>query len=246
MAEVFFDNPPILVGREQDQLLQLQRYLNAMSDKLNQALMSVSIEQLEPEVRQTISQTSEKTEKNYDSLKTMIIKTAEVVRNEMDEIRTRLESQYTALSEDVGSLEIRTVQDVVETAQGVLQSFNVLTNITALQDDSTENKSFWENLNAYIFCGILDQIEGTVGIAIGKDVTVTDEYGNVTLVDANKTATFTNERLSFWHDNVEMAYFSDNSFHITKGEIMQELKMGNHIWKVLANGAIGLLSGVTE
>ena len=43
MAEVFFDNPPVLNGAEKEQILQLQRYLNAMSEKLNIALMDISI-----------------------------------------------------------------------------------------------------------------------------------------------------------------------------------------------------------
>ena len=85
MAEVFFDNPPILIGSESDQLKQLQRYLNTVSDKLNSALMTITIEQMAPETQQVIREaTGEKAQSKYEGLKTMIVKTAEVVRNEID------------------------------------------------------------------------------------------------------------------------------------------------------------------
>ena len=34
MAEVFFDNPPVLSGNSEDRLRQLQSYLSTMSGKL--------------------------------------------------------------------------------------------------------------------------------------------------------------------------------------------------------------------
>ena len=242
MDNVFFDNPPILVGREEDQLRQLQRYLNAMSDKLNTALMSISIEQLAPEVKQTMTQAQETTAKNYESLKTLIIKTAEIVRNEMESITASLQKDVEMLSENYGSLEIRTKNDVELTALGLLQTYEVMENISELQQDSEDNKGYWANMNGSIFVGIIDQINHTLGIAIGQNIT--DSNGD--LVDANKMATFTSTRLSFWHENVEVAYFSDNTFYISNGEIMQSLKMGNHTWKVLASGGLALISGGTN
>ena len=50
----FFDNPPTLSGQERQQLEQLHRYLQTMSDKLNNALMTISIEQMTPETQQEI------------------------------------------------------------------------------------------------------------------------------------------------------------------------------------------------
>ena len=73
---------------------------------------------------------------------------------------------------------------------------------------------------------------------------MTDASGNYD--SAQKMATFTSERLSFWRNGIELAYFSDDVFHIAKGEITKELKMGNHTWKIMSDGSMGLISGQTE
>ena len=240
MAEVFFDNPPILNGTEKDQLLTLQRYLNTMSDKLNQALMTITIEQMAPEAQQTIKTAAGSkadAEKQYNGLKSMIVKTAEIVRNEMDEISTELNAHYDALSEQFGSYEQNLQQTIIATATGVVQNFNYDETIQNLQD-STE--AFQKNISAYIFSGLVDPVNGKYGIAIGQNVTdeTTGDY-----VEANKMATFTSDKLSFWQNGVEVAYFSDNTYYIANGVVTGSLMMGNHTWKIMADGSLGLISG---
>ena len=46
MAQTFIDTPRALSGTEREQLEQLYWDLYAMSEKLNSALMSISIEQI--------------------------------------------------------------------------------------------------------------------------------------------------------------------------------------------------------
>ena len=238
MAEVFFDNPPILGGSEQDQLLTLQRNLATMSDKLHQALMTITIEQMAPETQQVIRQTAnqEAAEKQYNGLKSMIVKTAEIVRSEMDVISTTLNQHYQALSEQFGEYEQNLQQTITATAQGVVQEFRYDEMIQGLQE-STE--TFQRNISAYIFSGLIDPINGKYGIAIGQNVT--DEDGEY--VEANKMATFTSEKLSFWLNGVEVAYFSNNTMHIASAEVTNSMKMGNHTWQIMADGAMGLISG---
>ena len=95
------------------------------------------------------------------------------------------------------------------------------------------------NLNAYIFSGLLSDNPATYGIAIGYNVT--NEDG--TLNNQNKSATFTADKLSFWLNGTEVAYFSNSVFHIASGEITDQLRMGGYIWKTLANGAMALMKG---
>ena len=238
-SDVFFDNPPALQGTEKVQLDQLYRYLNAMSEKLNQALMNISIEQLTPDVQDVISgaQKGEQQAKEVNGLKSLIIKTAEIVRHEMDEIRISLEDHYEALSSQFGQYERDIDSQITLGAQGVLQDFQIEERINSVTD---EFESYRQNVNSYIFLGILDN--GKTGIAIGENVT--DASGNYD--SAQKMATFTSERLSFWRNGIELAYFSDDVFHIAKGEITKELKMGNHTWKIMSDGSMGLISGQTE
>lgn len=240
MAEVFFDSPPALQGKEEDQLRQLQRYLMAMSDKLNTALMDVSIEQMAPEVKTTITTAQETTAKNYDTLKSMIVKTAEIVRHEMDEITTHLQDNYEALSSQFGTYERNLDSTITATAEGILQDYQLVERVTGLEEDTG---SFERRINQYIFSGLVDEVNGKYGIAIGENVTAYDAQGNPYLNSQRKTATFTMDELAFWHGETKMAYFSDNVFHIAQGEVTQSMKMGNHTWRVMTGGALGLISG---
>jgi len=240
MAEVFFDSPPALQGKEEDQLRQLQRYLMAMSDKLNAALMDVSIEQMAPEVKTTITTAQETTAKNYETLKSMIVKTAEVVRHEMDEITAHLEDNYEALSSQFGTYERNLDSTITATAEGILQEYRFQERITGLEEDTG---SFERRINQYIFSGLVDEVNGKYGIAIGENVTAYDAQGNPYLNTERKTATFTMDELAFWHGETKMAYFSDNVFHIAQGEVTSSMKMGNHTWRVMTGGALGLISG---
>ena len=44
MGNTFFDNPPVLSGKPEEQLVQLKNYLFTVSNKLNDAFMEVSIQ----------------------------------------------------------------------------------------------------------------------------------------------------------------------------------------------------------
>ena len=242
MASEFFDNPPILNGKEAEQLKQLQAYLGMMSNKLNEALMAITIEQMAPEAQVEIRDAGKETaQKNYTALKSMIVKTAEIVRSEMDEITARLEANYTALSDQFGTYEQNLTSEITATAEGILQNYNYTGRIETLEADDASTQSFITRTNQYIYSGLVYEEDGHpyYGIAIGENVTNTDG----TLNHANKKATFTMEKLSFWQGETEIAYFSNGMFFITKGEITKTLVMGNFTWQViLPDKALGLMA----
>lgn len=240
MASEFFDNPPTLIGNEEDQLRQLYRYLNAMSDKLNQALMTITIEQMAPEAQETISRAAEGNQQQYNSLKSMIVKTAEVVHHEMDELRAHFDDDYQALSAQFGTYERNLNSTITATAEGILQEYGYSERITSLENE-TEN--FERRINQYIFSGLVDEVNGLYGIAIGENVTAYDANGNPYLNTARKTATFTMQELAFWQGETKIAYFSDHVFHISRGEVTDSMTMGNHTWKVMSDGSMGLIAG---
>ena len=241
MASEFFDNPPMLTGSEEEQLKATWRYLSIMSEKLNNAFNSISIEQMEPATRtQIVSAGQTAITKQAESLKSMIVKTAEVVRHEMQEISAHLEDNYDALSSQFGEYERNLTSNITATAEGILQEYQYTEKITALEEGT---ESFQRKLNQYIFTGLVDEINGKYGIAIGENVTAYDADGNPYLNTNRKTATFTMDRLSFWQGETELAYFSDSVFHIAQGEVSDYMKMGNHTWKILADGSMGLISG---
>ncbi len=236
MAELF-ENPPILTGKTEDQLRQMYNHLFKLSNQLNEALMNISVEQMAPDVREIIK-TGAKAEvtnrTNTEALKTLIIKTANVVRSEMDEIRTTLESHYEALSEQFGTYQEDIELQISANANGIEQAYTLIETVTEAGEDTAQTL---RKLNANIFSGILDAGTGEVGIAIGYNVTNNDG----TMNNANKMATFTADRLTFYVNGVPVAYFGNRVFHITDGEVTSSMRMGNFIWKILSNGAMGLM-----
>ena len=237
MAQTFIDTPRALSGTEREQLEQLYWDLYAMSEKLNSALTSISIEQINPEDRQALQTVQQAETQNNDNLRTtksMIIKSSEIVRNEMEEIRETLEGHYTAISEQFGTYQQDITAQLQATAQGVEQAYNMIEEITS---GDSETAAMVRRLNGNIFSGILDTTTGEVGIAIGYNVTNSDG----TLNDTKKMATFTADKLTFWVNGIAAAWFSNQIFHISDGEVTRSMKMGSYVWKIMGSGAMGLM-----
>lgn len=240
MDNVFFDNPPVLSGKPEEQLVQLKNYLFTVSNKLNDVFMEVSIQEQKAEEQRTITAagggTAEAAEPDNTFLKTkqLIIKTAEIVRNEMQEIQTTLGANIQAISDQFGTYEQNLEQTITATAQGVLQNFRIEERISGVENSTEE---FLRTTRQYIYSGLLDANNQIYGIAIGYNVT--DENGE--LNNQNKMATFTADRLSFYLNGAEVAYFSNNVFHIARGEVTDSMIMGNFQWKVFSNGSLGLM-----
>ena len=239
MAKTFFDNPPSQGGRPEEYLRELYSYLFTMSNKLNEALMDLTLDQMAPETQKIILQAGKAEAASagtYQALKEVIIKNAEITRLAMDEIRTELQAQYTAISEDFGTYQQTLEAQISATAAGIMQQYNIEERVQAVEDDTA---AFMNNLNAYIFSGLLSTNPATYGIAIGYNVTNPDG----TLNNQNKSATFTADKLSFWLNGTEVAYFSNSVFYIANGQITDQLRMGGYIWKTMSGGAMALMKG---
>lgn len=234
---ILFDNPPVLNGRADEKLQQLHSYLGIISAQLNSMVMDVEIRQMkaEEQVQSIVQEKDEnKAESDFIKAKSLIIKTAEIVRTEMDEIRTHLQTQVEAVSDQFGTYQESLEATISATAAGILQEYNIEERISGVEADTEE---FIKSTSQYIFSGLLDENTHTYGIAIGYNVT--DANGN--LDNNNKMATFTADRLSFWQNGAEVAYFSNNTFHIANGEVTDSMKMGNYIFKTFANGAMAFM-----
>lgn len=246
MDNVFFDNPPVLQGSERTQLQQLSGYLHTISAKLNEAMVTVvAQEEKEKELKRNAvagGGTAEKEEGDeqqaYDTLKSLIIKTANIVRKEMDEITTQLREETDAISDQFGELNRTLESTIYATAEGVLQDYHYNETVK----DVENNTEYRNQTSQYIFTGMIsDGATPEYGIAIGEHVTELDADGTPVLNSANKCATFTMEEMAFWQGEVKMAYFSSGKFYISNGEITKTLQIGNFVWKVLSGGAMALV-----
>ena len=210
--------------------------------------MSISIEEISEAAAEKVREQggaekqAQQTEA-YTTLKSMIIKTANIVRHEMDEITTQLRDDLTEVSDEFGTLQRNLQSDIRATAEGILQEYQYEERVSGLETEAGTSEGFRRRTNQYIFSGLIDEITMEYGIAIGEGVTAYDAQGNAILNNTAKCATFTMNEMAFWQGAVKMAYFSSGKFYITNGEITNTLTIGNFVWKKMADNSLALTRG---
>lgn len=223
--------PNITAQDYNGKLLQVQSYLYQLVQELNNALSSV--EKDNAETAMIASQASQKgwseqnNVKNFNSIKALIIKSADIVNAYYDEISRRLEGQYVAQS-DFGSYSEATDQRITENSTGIERLYTNVQEILS-SVDTIENQII--SVNANIKTGLLyydDSGAPVYGLEIGQR---TEVDGNEVF---NKYARFTSDRLSFYdaNDN-EVAYISDRKLFITDVHVTGSMQIGGFIDTVL-------------
>ena len=182
---------PNITGKtETEQIGQVKSYLHQLVEQLNWALNTVESYQggstSAPVVYKGSETSSPKeAEETFNSIKALIIKSADIVKAYEETIRTDFDGYYVAES-DFGTYTEATNKKVEENSKGVTETYS---RVEGVEDENRIT-------NAYIHRGLLDN--GKYGIEIGE----TSEDGIF-----RKYARFTAEKLSF-HDinGNEVAY----------------------------------------
>ena len=215
--------PPQIPQNSDKNLRIVYGYLYGMVQQLNTALNSLSADNFEPEAKSAIKNAAaginaagNSTNSAFTSLKSMIIKNAEIVKAEMDIISQRLSSDYVAQSE-FGEYKKQVTNDITVSANGVIQQYKSSDQI--LLDALNSYKS---ELSGYIKTGILD--DGVIGV----EITQGDNY----------RTRFTSSKMAFYQGNDEIAYMSNNRLYINSAVIKTEL-IHNDLFKVIANETEG-------
>lgn len=167
----------------------------------------------------------------FDSIKSLIIKSADIVQAYYEEINKRLVGEYVAQS-DFGTFSQQTVQDISETSTEIERLF---TNIQEIITDIDNIEFTLVEVNAHIRTGLLYEDEGVPVYGI--------EIGQKNIIDGeevfNKYARFTSDRLSFYDQNdTEVAYISDYKLYIRNVEITGSYKIGGFVDTVQSNGDV--------
>lgn len=92
--------------------------------------------------------------------------------------------------------------------------------------------------------GILEQAVSDLGeIAEYVKITTLDDEPCIELGegDSEFKLRITNTRMMFTEGSTTLAYFNNQSFHVKKAVIEEELQQGGFIWKVRSNGNLGLV-----
>ena len=235
--------PNITGNTEAAQLAQIKSYLYQMVSQLNYALSTMEAGTGVVDVRENpvsvSTQQKEDPASTFNSIKALIIKSADIVIAYYDEIVKRLEGVYVAeasFPDGIATYIQKTTNDVIANSQYISQMY---TNIQTILSDVAGIKNDQIKVDAHIKTGLLYYVgqdgkeydseleNGTpvYGVEVGQIVTDENE---VTLF--NKFARFTSNRLSFYdQNNDEVAYISDYKLFITNAEITGSLKLGGFL-----------------
>lgn len=241
-----FSPPPGLQGDERSSLRQMHSFLFRLTEQLNAAMQETDrrIEQTEKATGiRTGTEKGGKTEDNsvmtqqYNDLKSLIIKTANTVRSEMDVVEAQLRREYIAKSE-WGTYEESLQADFEATAAGVVESYGYESRLDSLDDMAADFDSYRIETNGYIKRGIIGYDESNVpiiGIAIGQDLkstTVTIDGEAYEEIDMTRSlATYTSNRVTFWQNGVEVAWFSNSELVCTTLKIADKIILGD-VWEI--------------
>lgn len=229
-----FAPPPGLKGDEKANLVQMHSFLFKLTEQLNAALAQTdnAIQKAQTTATAAASKPasgSDATE--YKELKSLIIKTADTVRAEMDVLVSELDSVYIAKSE-WGTYEEQIHQDIETTAKGTVESYGYSAKITDVADSLN---SFVTTSNGYIRRGIIVEEDGTpvIGIAIGQDLQNLKKIVDGVETDEDRTeivngveydvldttrnmAVYTADKLAFYQNGVQVAYFNQLTMQVTR------------------------------
>ena len=228
--------PNITAQTDAGKLQQVQSYLFQLVEQLNFALKSVDTVAGSNVVletgRSTGVQREQEAQASFNSIKALIIKSADIINAYYEEITQKLSGEYVAQSE-FGTYQEITEQTITKTSTMVSQNYtNVQQIITDLE--GLEHKLI--EVDAHINSGVLYYDESGVPI-YGLEV------GQRTNIDGvekfNQFARFTASRLSFYDSNgYECAYVSDKKLFIPHAEITGSFIIGKLVDTVLPDGSV--------
>lgn len=245
-----FDFPPVLSSANSD-MNKIYDYLFRMSENLNYVMNNIDNGTLAVKVLNgnSTSAGSNSTGSDNDqssnakslmerenALRAFIIKTGEVIKDEMSKIITDLSSQYVAQS-DFGSYQENINTVITQTALNTIAQYNYESIIND-SDALSEIKTFKTNSESYVKTGILyyDGSSPVTGVAVGEVKTKIDANGKEILNRENLLATFTSSELAFWENEKKVAYFSDDMLYITNAKILDNLYIGNYVFDTTTRG----------
>lgn len=212
---------PNITGKtEAEQIVQVRSYLHQLVDQLNWALNTAESYQAgntsSPLVyKQSESATPQEAEDTFNSIKALIIKSADIVKAYEETIFSDFNGKYFAES-DFGTYLEETNRKVEENSEGVTDTFK---KVQTINSDVVDLKDYVKTTNGYIKRGILS--DGSIGIEVGE----TTEDGAFL-----RYARFKSDRLSFYDKNGdEVAYIGAGCLYVNgKTVFLGEIQLGGY------------------
>ena len=222
--------PNITESTPDGKLRQMQSYLYQVVEQLNWALNTIETGGNGSVVMQTKDTTGNSggeaqkdTATNFNELKALIIKSADIVNAYYEKINAKLIGKYVAQS-DYGTFVEKTEGSFEATSKDVKQLYTDLQQIIT-DIDNVEHTLI--EVNACIKSGLLYYDEDGVPV-FGLEVGQTNEIDGVEVF--NQYARFTADKLVFYDiSGREMAYISDKKLYIEHIEITGSFSQGGFV-----------------
>ena len=221
--------PNITATTPEGQLSQMRSFLHQTIQQLNWAFKTIesgtgtSSSAMAARSASGIASGEEKNPANtFNDIKSMIIKSADIVNAYYEQISGRLEGEYVAKSA-FGDYSQKTSQDIKATSEDIKTIFTNIQNITS---DLKEIEDSTIASNAYLKSGLLTYADDGAPV-YGLEIGQTNAVDGETTFD--KFARFTSDCLSFYDQNdTEVAFISDYKLFITNAEISGSLVLGQY------------------
>lgn len=214
--------PNITAPDEEGQLRQVKSYLYQLVQQLNYALANISTGTTAAETAMLQAMTAQGGNggSNFNQIKTLIIKSADIIDAYYDVIEKKLEGKYVA-SSDFGTYTETTAQQLQANSTSIDSMY---ANIQTITDELGEAVSQQLKIDAHIKTGLLYYDDNGVpvyGLEIGQNNTVDgiEVFKKFARISANKMAFYD-------MNDTEVAYISDLTLHITNAEITGSLTCG--------------------
>ncbi len=249
MAEII-PFPPQMIGTDAQKISDLYGYLFRVSQTLNIALQNIGSENMSEEYRKSIesvtAQQDQKLDDQYRAVKSIVIKTANIIHTEIDQLMTQLSKTYVATSE-FGKYD-ETIKALIQaTADGIIQNYNLSSVLTTADPEIAGFREWKIVSDQYIHSGLLyydDENLPVYGVAVGNNLTYIEVDGVKTVKKENLAATFTSEKVSFWQGGREAAYLSNKRLYVLDAEFLKSIQIGKFAFVPRANGNLSFMKVV--
>lgn len=227
-------NPPDRFrGTTQEQLQQCYSYLFRLHQQLNTAITALN--RAAPTAVSTPGNrtASTPTVSEAQSLKSLIIQNATIVRREMEKLEAELRGSYVAVS-DFGTYLEEISARIEADPTALTQYYSFMSSIQAnLEQVDSSFQNYLVRTEGYIRTGIVEYEGGVpvLGVAVGQGLTAVEVDGETVVSSDHFRSTFTSRRLSFWQGDTEVAYLSDNRLYITGITVLGAMDFGGK-WSV--------------
>lgn len=174
----------------------------------------------------------------YDALKSLVIKTAQTTVKELEQLSARLTGSYVAIS-DFGKYMEELNAYIEANPDSITQYYSFYSELkNNIGEAQAAFEQYTNETEGYIKTGIVYYDEGgmpVLGVAVGqnltaKEVTLPDGTTQTEIDQTAFRATFTAKKLSFWQDDLEVAYVSNNRLYITGITVLDKMTLGE--WEV--------------